>query len=227
MSFATCSSVASVSSSKRRRTAVKPTGASFETASVPRKSMSPSARTSPARTFSAMAFATAPSVTPAQPTSAWSSMSPEHASWPEPPVAGCRPATVGDGLVSTMAVTESVSSRARALRISCAALGSSLYFAFSGAWRARSSSPVIGRAPSSEGLLQLGERLVAGAQLLERDLVERLLDRARDLVHLGRGLVDEEEARRHLAALLVVHEVAHGLVARARVVTLGDLREAD
>ena len=41
-------------------------------------------------------------VTPAQATSASSSMSPEHSSSPLPPVAGCRPATLSARPVSTL-----------------------------------------------------------------------------------------------------------------------------
>jgi hypothetical protein len=49
-----------------------------------------------------MAVATALSVTPAQATSASSSMSPEQSSRPDPPVAGCRPATASARPVSTL-----------------------------------------------------------------------------------------------------------------------------
>src|SRR6266851_4627822 len=64
----------------------KPTGASRLTPSVPRKSRSPSAMTVPPRNSISSAVATARKVTPAQATSASSSMSPEHA----PPVAASR-----------------------------------------------------------------------------------------------------------------------------------------
>jgi hypothetical protein len=66
--------------SKRRRICAKPTGASFATPSVPRKSRSPSADTVPDFSGISMAVATAFSVTPAQATSASSSMSPPPAS---------------------------------------------------------------------------------------------------------------------------------------------------
>ena len=56
---ASCSSLASVSSSNVRRMAAKPTGASFADPSVPRKSSSPSARTRPPRNAMPMAVATA------------------------------------------------------------------------------------------------------------------------------------------------------------------------
>ncbi len=71
---------------------LKPTGASRSTPSVPRKSRSPSARTCAEVSSTPIAVATALSVTPAQATSASSSMSPEQASRPLPPVAGCSPA---------------------------------------------------------------------------------------------------------------------------------------
>ena len=60
--------------------------------SVPRKSRSPSAFTTPLRRLISSAVATAFRVTPAQATSASSSMSPEQSSAPVPPLAGCRPA---------------------------------------------------------------------------------------------------------------------------------------
>ena len=47
-----------------------------------------------------MTVATLARVTPAQATRAWSSMSPEQASLPSPPVAGCRPATTIPAIVS-------------------------------------------------------------------------------------------------------------------------------
>ena len=62
--------------------AEKPTGASLATPSVPRKSRSPSAVTSPERRVTPIDVATAFSVTPAQATSASSSMSPEQSSAP-------------------------------------------------------------------------------------------------------------------------------------------------
>jgi len=67
---------------------VKPTGASFMTPSVPRKSRSPSADTVALVISIPIEVATAARVTPAQPTSASRSMSPEHAPVPSPPVAG-------------------------------------------------------------------------------------------------------------------------------------------
>ena len=54
------------------------------------------------RAATPMAVATALSVTPAQATSASSSMSPEQASRPLPPVAGCRPAVTSARPVSTL-----------------------------------------------------------------------------------------------------------------------------
>src|SRR6516162_348786 len=85
---------ASVSNSNVRATSVRPTGTSRSTPSVPRASQWPSATTRPPRSFTPMAVATALMVTPAQATSASSSMSAEHARLPSPPVAGCRPAVV-------------------------------------------------------------------------------------------------------------------------------------
>ena len=84
---------------------MKPTGASLLTPSVPRKSRSPSARTAPPAIGISSDVATARSVTPAHATSAWSSMSPEQASEPSPPVAGCRPATASACPVATEQLT--------------------------------------------------------------------------------------------------------------------------
>ena len=81
--------------------ALNPTWASLATPSVPRKSRSPSARTIPPDTGISSDVATARSVTPAHATSACSSMSPEQASDPSPPVAGCRPASVSACPVAT------------------------------------------------------------------------------------------------------------------------------
>ena len=81
---------------------LKPTGASRSTPSVPRKSRSPSARRCADVSSTPIAVATALSVTPAQATSASSSMSPEQASRPLPPVAGCRPAVTSARPVSTL-----------------------------------------------------------------------------------------------------------------------------
>ena len=85
------------------------------------------------------AVATAPSVTPAQATSASSSMSPEHSSVPSPPVAGCRPALAIARPVSTEQLMPSPSVPS-AFSVISAWPGSSLYAAFSGAWSALSSS---------------------------------------------------------------------------------------
>ena len=85
--------VGRLSRSKRSRMAVKPTGASRSTASVPLKSRSPSATTVPAATGISSDVATERSVTPAHAASASSSMSPEHSCVPSPPVAGCSPAS--------------------------------------------------------------------------------------------------------------------------------------
>ncbi len=79
--------------SAERRMSWKPTGTAFDTPRVPRKSRSPSARSVAPRSSMACAVATALSVTPAHPTSAWSSTSPEQALRPLPAVAGCSPAT--------------------------------------------------------------------------------------------------------------------------------------
>ena len=72
------------------------------------------------------AVATAFSVTPAQATSASSSMSPEHSSSPEPPVAGCRPATLSARPVSTLQAMLLSSSVPLALSVTTAACGSLL-----------------------------------------------------------------------------------------------------
>ena len=58
------------------------------------------------------AVETAFSVTPAQATSASSSMSPEQSSSPEPPVAGCSPATASARPVSTLQAMLAVVERA-------------------------------------------------------------------------------------------------------------------
>jgi hypothetical protein len=73
-----------------------------------------------------MAVATALSVTPAQATSASSSMSPEHNSMPEPPVAGCSPATASARPVSTLQAMALSSSMPLALSVMKPALGSAL-----------------------------------------------------------------------------------------------------
>src|SRR5438309_5359721 len=86
-----------------------------------------------------MAVATAPSVTPAQATSASSSMSPEHAERPLPPVAGCNPAAVSALPVWTRQVMPSPSVPS-AFSVITAASGVSRYFAFSGACSSLSSS---------------------------------------------------------------------------------------
>jgi hypothetical protein len=61
-----------------------------------------------------MAVATLRIVTPAQASKACSSMSPEQASLPSPPVAGCKPARTGPDQVWTKVVTPSVSKEAAA-----------------------------------------------------------------------------------------------------------------
>ena len=104
--------------------ALKPTGASRSTPSVPRKSSSPSARTRPVVTGSSSDVATARSVTPAHATSASSSMSPEHSSVPSPPVAGCSPASASARPVCTEHETPSPSEPS-ALNVTSAASGSS------------------------------------------------------------------------------------------------------
>ena len=71
------------------------------------------------------AVATAPSVTPAQATSASSSMSPEHRRLPSPPVAGCSPAWAIARPVSTLHETPSPSVPA-AFSVMYAASGSVL-----------------------------------------------------------------------------------------------------
>src|SRR5207244_4184274 len=83
---------APVSRRKRRRIFWKPTGTSFDTPSVPRKSRSPSASIVASRTSIPSAVATAFRVTPAHAIRASSSISPEQALRLLPPVAACRPA---------------------------------------------------------------------------------------------------------------------------------------
>ena len=74
----------------------------------------------------ASAVETAFSVTPAQATSASSSMSPEQSSMPEPPVAGCRPATASARPVSTLQAMFWSSSEPLAFSVISAAPGSDL-----------------------------------------------------------------------------------------------------
>ncbi len=88
------------------------------------------------------ADATAFIVTPAQATSASSSMSPEQSDNPSPPVAGCSPARAMALPVSTLQVTPSPS-RPAALSVIMAASGAVLYLAFRGAWSSRISSGVM------------------------------------------------------------------------------------
>ena len=111
--------------SKARRMSRKPTGtpSSFATPSVPRKSRSPSARIVPLTSIPS-AVATEHIVTPAQATSASSSMSPEQASIPLPPVAGCRPASASARPVATLHAMLSSSSRPSARSVTSAVLGS-------------------------------------------------------------------------------------------------------
>lgn len=94
---------------KWRRTLANPTCASLATPNVPRKSRSPSARTTASRITTPIAVATAPRVTPAQATNASSSISPEQAVRPSSPVAGCNPAVTRAFAVCTLHVTPSPS----------------------------------------------------------------------------------------------------------------------
>src|SRR5829696_10354153 len=121
----------------------KPTGASLSTPSVPRKSRSPSAFTMPWRRSISRAVATALRVTPAQATRASSSMSPEHSSAPEPPVAGWSPATASARPVSTLQAMCWSSSVPCALRVITAASGCERYRSLSGAWRVRRAAASI------------------------------------------------------------------------------------
>src|SRR4051812_23153748 len=124
----------------------KPTGTSFATPSVPRKSRSPSACSRASRNSMPSAVATAPRVTPAQATNASSSMSPEHAAWPVPPVPGCRPATASALPVSTLQVTPSPT-RAWARKVIEADSGTPRYRSLSGLCKARNSSAFICKPP--------------------------------------------------------------------------------
>ncbi len=92
---ASCSAAASAAASSSKRSATRESrrAAARSTASVPRKSSAPSAVIVPPRRGPRATVATACSVTPAQATSASSSMSPEHSGEPSPPVAGCPPAS--------------------------------------------------------------------------------------------------------------------------------------
>ena len=91
----------------------------------------------------ALAVATAFRVTPAQATSASSSMSPEQSSMPEPPVAGCRPATASARPVSTLQAMLVSSSEPFAFKVMNAALASLLYFSLIGACIARKPAASI------------------------------------------------------------------------------------
>ena len=93
---------ASASISKRRRISRKPTGTSFEIASVPRTSISPSAKIRACRSSTPQAVATDRSVTPVQATSASSSISSAVASVPSSPVAGMAPVSIGPRGLSTV-----------------------------------------------------------------------------------------------------------------------------
>jgi len=123
-SVASCSSVASVSSVNCSRMFWNPTGTSLDRPSVPRKSRSPSAWSEASRNSTPSAAATALSVTPAQATRASSSMSPEQAACPLPPVAGCNPATTSALPVSILQLTPSPM-RPCARRVISAASGAS------------------------------------------------------------------------------------------------------
>ena len=68
-------------------------------------------------------MATARSVTPAQATSACSSMSPEHSSEPSPPVAGYGQATASSRPVATEHATACSSSSPRARKVTSASRG--------------------------------------------------------------------------------------------------------
>ena len=116
--------------SARARTGA--TGASRSTPNVPLKSRSPSANTVPPRSAMPRAVATEVIVTPAHAASACSSMSPEHANDPSPPVAGCRPARTKAWPVSTEQLMPSVNAPC-ACNVITAALGSSRYCCFKGA----------------------------------------------------------------------------------------------
>src|SRR5688572_20427043 len=181
--------------------ALKPTGASFATPSVPRKSRSPSACTLPLFTLTPMAVATAPSVTPAHATSASSSMSPEHALRPLPPLAGCSPAAMSALPVCTLHVMPSPSVPS-ALSVITAASGVSRYFVFSGACSSLSCSVSMQKSYSCRGGSKPDHRL---------DL--HLHPGNRELAHAdqrARGAGGAEELLAHridLAAVVHVEEI--------------------
>src|SRR6266403_89269 len=104
----------------------QPTPTGWAVQCVPRKSRSPSASTVAAPSLNSSAVTTAFSVTPAQATSASSSMSPEHSSSPEPPVAGCRPAMASARPVSTLQAIWASSSEPLAFKVMKADFGSPL-----------------------------------------------------------------------------------------------------
>src|SRR5215218_4663648 len=170
----------------------KPTGAPLSTPSVPRKSRSPSALTVPWRSGISSAVATAFSVTPAQATSASSSMSPEHSSAPEPPVAGCSPATASARPVSTLQAMCWSSSVPWALSVMTAAKGSDRYWSLSGAWRVRSAAASIFLPFTFNRLTTTARRLrghAAGGGLEgRRELVARARQAKRLLVEDAPGL---------------------------------------
>src|SRR5690606_27047638 len=116
-----------------KRIDLNPTGTSFETPNVPLKSRSPSAVTVPFFITTSIAVATAFNVTPAQATKASSNISPEHANIPEPPVAGCKPASTIALPVSTLQEMPSPIFPV-AFKVMIAEEGSSLYCSFNGAW---------------------------------------------------------------------------------------------
>src|SRR5436305_9018378 len=152
-----------------------------------------------------MAVATAPSVTPAQATSASSSMSPEHAERPLPPVAGCNPAAVSALPVCTRHVMSSPSVPS-AFSVMTAASGVSRYFAFSGACSSLSSSVFMRK---SYGVVAaVDAQIRAGHET--RSVGGKEESRLRDLLGLAKP-VQQVLGTEHFARLLHRAEAQHPL----------------
>ena len=137
-----CSDVASDVRLNFNRIDTNPTGTSFDTPNVPRKSTSPSAFIVPSIFLMPIAVATARNVTPAHAANASSNMSPEQANDPVPPVAGCKPASTIALPVSTLHEIPSPN-LACAFKVIIATFGSSRYLSFNGACKDLSSAASI------------------------------------------------------------------------------------
>ena len=98
--------------------------------------------------------------------------------------------------------------------------------------RYASSSKLIGssladgpRRDLPERLLQLVQRRLARAQLLEGELGERDVGGAGEVVHVAAGRVDEEQAGGDLAGGAVAFQLVGGVLAVGGVLVGGSLRK--